>query len=360
MYQIELKAHLVAHRFRPNEGWVVTVDVDPMERAHGGQHAAGKKVRAQGAERHLRSLGVTLARHHDFGRADVVATHPVHGTIVVEAEGESSKQKGQAVYSALGQLVLSMRSFKHGVSYALAVPDEDDWLRQVRKIPPVVASVLHMSVLAVSSNGVREIELPGRETQHLPKGRSRADQLPSRVDHPEEIRLLYRPERISVLLVGESPANNGSFFYCANSRLYTYTAEAFRRALGVRVDDPKRFLSMFKQAGCYLEDLSLKPLNGLGNSERRQARREAVPGLKRRVESASPQVVICVMKGIADLVRGAVSEAGFSTVPFYTVPFPAMGHEEECAKALARILRRLSKRGLLDRTVQKRSPKRRR
>lgn len=148
------------------------------------------------------------------------------------------------------------------------------------------------------------------------------------MDHLEEIRWSYRPERILVLFVGESPPNNGTFFYCGNSRLYTYTAEAFRRACSVRVDDPKRFLSMFKQAGCYLEDISLRPLNRLDDPERQHARRAAVPGFKRRFESASPQVVICVMKGIADLVWGRRLRSRLCGHWFRDSAFPLHGARE--------------------------------
>jgi len=44
---------------------------------------------------------------------------------VIEVEGDSSRQKEQAMYSALGQIVLSMGDSSSEVAYALAVPDEE-------------------------------------------------------------------------------------------------------------------------------------------------------------------------------------------------------------------------------------------
>ncbi|HUV04762.1 MAG TPA: hypothetical protein VMX94_06610 [Armatimonadota bacterium] len=42
MYQLEVKAKLVRHLFNSSGGWEVSVDVDAMELAKGGQHPQGK------------------------------------------------------------------------------------------------------------------------------------------------------------------------------------------------------------------------------------------------------------------------------------------------------------------------------
>lgn len=165
MYQLEVKSALVRHRFNPANGWRVTVDIDAMERAHGGKHASDKSARAAQAEAELRALGVTIGAHAAFGRADLVAEHPDFGTVVVEVEGISSRQREQAVYSALGQSILSMRSFDKGVAYAVAVPDEESWRRQIQKIPPAVFDRLHLRALLVSKDGVAEVPMLGRAAE---------------------------------------------------------------------------------------------------------------------------------------------------------------------------------------------------
>jgi hypothetical protein len=154
VYQLEVKRWLVAYRFPPGEGWRVRVDIDAMERANGGQHASDKAARADVAERALVALGVSVGAHPTFGRADIVAEHKDHGVVVVEVEGTSSRQKEQAVYSALGQLVLQMQGEKH--SFVLAVPDEPAWEKQLRKIPAHARSTLELSCVLVSEHGVRE------------------------------------------------------------------------------------------------------------------------------------------------------------------------------------------------------------
>ena len=154
MYQLEVKQWLVAHRFPPREGWSVRVDVDAMERARGGQHKPDKVARAQRAEEALIALGATIGSHAFFGRADIVAEHPLFGCFVVEVEGASSRQKEQAVYSALGQLVLQMRGGQQ--SFILALPDDESWERQAKKIPPHAKTLLGLSCVLVSERGVRE------------------------------------------------------------------------------------------------------------------------------------------------------------------------------------------------------------
>lgn len=154
MYQLEVKRWLVFYCFPPSDGWKVQVDVDAMERAKGGQHKPGKAERACAAEVALRSMGASVGAHPMFGRADIVAEHPTKGLVVVEVEGTSSRQKEQAVYSALGQLVLQMDGRRY--KFVLAVPDDRTWEVQVKKIPEYVRATLGLSCLLVSAGGVRE------------------------------------------------------------------------------------------------------------------------------------------------------------------------------------------------------------
>lgn len=158
MYQLEVKAVLVASLFPQSEGWDVTVDVDAMEQARGGTHPEDKLQRVQAAETRLREeLAVTIGAHDKFGRADVVAEHTERGTVIVEVEGESSRQREQALYSALGQLVLLMEDFDDSIRYAIAVPDSPQWEHQLEKIPLAAREQLRLQLFLVSQSGVREV-----------------------------------------------------------------------------------------------------------------------------------------------------------------------------------------------------------
>jgi hypothetical protein len=158
MYQLEVKRWLVAHRFPIVDGWNVTVDIDAMERGNGGRHPPDKRQIAAECESWLLQQGAKIVAHELYGRADLVATKEASGTFVVEVEGDSSRQKEQAMYSALGQVVLSMGDPSPEITYALAVRDSLIWERQLRKVPGRVKDLLRLKLLLVSISGVRDLE----------------------------------------------------------------------------------------------------------------------------------------------------------------------------------------------------------
>ena len=157
MYQLEVKRYLVEHQFPPNRGWDVTVDIDAMELAKGGCHPPGKRERARLARDWLEEAEVKIGPHSEFGRADLVARKPGTATVVIEVEGESSRQKEQAVYSALGQIVLLMRPDTN-VRYGIAVPDTPSWESQMAKVPAHVRDLLSLTLWLVDETSVRELK----------------------------------------------------------------------------------------------------------------------------------------------------------------------------------------------------------
>lgn len=155
MYQLEVKRWLVVHKFSVADGWDVTIDVDSMERGEKGQHPPDKRAIAAECESWLRRQGVKIVAHPLYGRADLVAAKEGVGTIVVEVEGDSSRQKEQAMYSALGQVVLSMGDPSPQITYALAVPDSEQWERHLKKVPARIQKLLLLQLWLVSEAGVR-------------------------------------------------------------------------------------------------------------------------------------------------------------------------------------------------------------
>jgi len=155
MYQLEVKRWLVFHKFPVANGWEVTIDIDSMERGEKGQHPPDKRVIAAECETWLRAQGVKIVAHPLYGRADLVATKDGVGTLVVEVEGDSSRQREQAMYSALGQVVLSMGDPSSEITYGLAVPDSENWERQLKKVPGRIRELLSLKLWLVSAAGVR-------------------------------------------------------------------------------------------------------------------------------------------------------------------------------------------------------------
>ena len=169
LYQLEVKLGLARGAFQ-EAGWRLTMHVDPMEEGRGGEHPPGKVERADAALRALRELGVVIGTHEQFGRVDVVAEHDKGEIRLIEVEGDSSRQKEQAVYSALGQLLMSMKLWSDSVGYGIAVPDTREWVMQVKKIPTEVTTRLHLwRYLVKSTNSVTIIE-PGAEMPDWARG----------------------------------------------------------------------------------------------------------------------------------------------------------------------------------------------
>lgn len=169
MYQLEVKRTLVQLCFNPANGWRVTVDVDPMERARGGTQAPDKAQRAAAACAAIEALGATIGRHPMFGRVDLVADHPEQGLRLIEVEGSSSRQTEQAVYSALGQLLMSMKITDTQVRYGLAVPHGPLWIKQLRKLPPSITELLRLDLYAVR-NGAVEVTGAGETIPDYSRG----------------------------------------------------------------------------------------------------------------------------------------------------------------------------------------------
>jgi hypothetical protein len=156
MYQLEVKRWLVAYRFPAMDGWKVTVDIDSMERGVAGQHPPDKRAIASDCETWLRQQGVDIVAHPLYGRADLVASKEGQ-TFVIEVEGDSSRQREQAMYSALGQIVLSMSEPSPQINYGLAVPDNPQWEAQLKKIPLRIRDILKLNLYLVSKTSVRQI-----------------------------------------------------------------------------------------------------------------------------------------------------------------------------------------------------------
>ncbi|MGD0617000.1 MAG: hypothetical protein ABSB67_05000 [Bryobacteraceae bacterium] len=157
MYQLEVKRWLVFYKFPAEEGWDVTIDIDAMERGKTKQHPPEKQAIAAECESWLLSQGVKIAAHPLYGRADLVARKEGIGTFVAEVEGDSSKQREQAMYSALGQIVLSMSDPSPDITYALAVPDAEKWAVQLRKVPCRIRELLRLQLWLVSKAGVGSV-----------------------------------------------------------------------------------------------------------------------------------------------------------------------------------------------------------
>jgi len=149
------------------------------------------------------------------------------------------------------------------------------------------------------------------------------------------LRQKYKPDRVRVLFVGESPPANGTFFYKCDSKLYKHTKKVFQEFWIFKSD--KEFLERFKNEGFYLEDLCDEPINHLPKRERKAKRNENIETLAKKLKQLNPEVIIVVMKSIQRQVKGAIKIAGLNP-KYYAIPFPSRGWQKEFEKQLKGIL----------------------
>jgi hypothetical protein len=145
----------------------------------------------------------------------------------------------------------------------------------------------------------------------------------------EELREQYRPDRLEVLLIGESPPDPGDgsrrFFYAPTlqiDNLYRGVAQAL---YGPEVDlaDKPAVLGRLQADGFWLIDAVDQPINHLPPGPRRAAISAAVPQLVARCRALAPRrgVIIC-HRVVYQLTASSLREAGVRVLHDQPLPFP--------------------------------------
>jgi len=153
----------------------------------------------------------------------------------------------------------------------------------------------------------------------------------------ELLRKNFKPNRVSLLFVGESPPESDTFFYQENSFLHRYTRDAFIEA-GLYTNNPEQpFVCRFQDLGCYLVDLCDSPLNHLPMGERKRARKDGVNPLAGVIKTLNPQAIISTPRAIEQQVKCAINMAQ-AHLYHRSLPFPAMSHQKRYTSELSDVL----------------------
>ena len=167
----------------------------------------------------------------------------------------------------------------------------------------------------------------------------------------ESLRESYRPDKVRVLFVGESPPKSGEFFYGPRfSRLFRATRQAFTCAFDRTFHDEEEFLCAFKASGCFLEDLCQEPINeGFGrvkDPRRIRKREECVSRVSGRFEGTNPGAIVYVGVESSKQAKIAAKQAQLNPHDVCTVPFPAQSNQPRYVEELCAWLRSLRSSGL--------------
>jgi hypothetical protein len=153
------------------------------------------------------------------------------------------------------------------------------------------------------------------------------------MDGTESVRARYRPETITTLFVGESAPFAGTFFYYGNGQIWRNLQTTVDTVFGRDGD----FLDRFKSFGWYLDDLVLTPVNYLSLQQRKIMRLNARNNFVSRLVEYRPEAIVCLMKGIGDIVSEATMAAGCRRSAF-SVPYPGNGQQRRFHEQMAAIL----------------------
>lgn len=150
----------------------------------------------------------------------------------------------------------------------------------------------------------------------------------------ERLRRRYRPARVRILFVGESPPASGRFFYQADSGLY----RAFRQTFLSAFPELKstEFLESFRKLDCYLVDLCRSPVDRLSTKQRRLACTRAEARLGEMIRRLNPELIVTVVRSIGPHVQRAQSRARWNGTRL-ELPYP--GRWKLHRQAFERVLR---------------------
>ncbi len=167
----------------------------------------------------------------------------------------------------------------------------------------------------------------------------------------EILRRKFKPEKIKVLFVAESPPpiERRTFFYLAKSGVYIYTKTAFCRVYGESINIDPDFLYFFKSKKCYLEDLSSLPSN---IKEIKKNREFHIGDLSKRIKKDSPESIIIIGTEAGKLIKESVILSGIlekiDQDLIFEVPFAGNGHQNKYMAEVETALEKLISKGVLD------------
>jgi len=165
------------------------------------------------------------------------------------------------------------------------------------------------------------------------------------MDTIERLRQKYRPRKVRLLFVGESPPASGRFFYQGGTALATHTQAAFERAFSRQCAGEEAFLRFMQASGCWLEDVCHSPVDHLPGRDRLLVVRGSLPEFAQRLRRYAPGEIVVVLRRIYPGVVWAAEAAGLR-VRVHRLPFPGFGWQRVYRDELTLVIRSARRRGV--------------
>ena len=163
-----------------------------------------------------------------------------------------------------------------------------------------------------------------------------------------QLRKRYRPKKIKVLFVAESPPESSEdrFFYNWRQErwdnMYRTVMKAVFPEFEYRPGEKDNWLRKFSKHGYYLIDVTDRPVNRLSPAERRYALDAAVKAklteIKMLVSPSTP--IVLVKKNVFSALNRRLRDAGYNVSHESFLPFPSHGHQKEFVRKCRDCLRK--------------------
>ena len=158
----------------------------------------------------------------------------------------------------------------------------------------------------------------------------------------------YRPNRIRILLIAESPPSSGGYFYFPITIGKDHLFRETMKALGLwpaetpmrKGLDKRPLLEEFRTKGFFLIDTCQSPVDKLDSKERKHEILRGASGLARRAEGLHPDHIIVIKKTVYRPVREALEWKGLGEKILNNKPlkFPSHGNQRGYRSSLRRLL----------------------
>ena len=167
----------------------------------------------------------------------------------------------------------------------------------------------------------------------------------------DKARRKYRPSKVRLLMIAESPPSSGGFFYFPETIGKDHLFRETMKTIGLwptkspmrRGVDKTPMLRNFQSMGFFLLDSSNYPVDKLPNRARREAIQDQLPRLVEDVKQVDPASIVIVKSSIYGIVDLALEEAGLGSRVLNSrpIPFPSHGNQQEYRTIMKRLLTRI-------------------
>lgn len=164
----------------------------------------------------------------------------------------------------------------------------------------------------------------------------------------------YRPKKVKILFIAESPPISGEFFYFDedtknynasrgyNANLFSYMMKFFYRKEyyeKLTSKNKKYFLLKFQKDGYFLIDASETPINNISNSKRREIINKnllmIIDEIK-KLRDYKTKIILIKKTTVCRILYYPIKDIGFCHVS--KVSFPSSGNQNKFIEEMNRII----------------------